>query len=110
MIILKGKWHQASWAVRAGGEAYLATPQLLRPPAESLPDWLEDFQDVFSAKKAAELPPIDGPTHAIELKEGAEPPYMPICNLSQKELETLRKYLEDSIGMVVCDSAWTTGD
>ncbi|KAL1953485.1 hypothetical protein VTO42DRAFT_2764 [Malbranchea cinnamomea] len=85
-------------AVRAGGEAYLATPQLLSPPAESLPDWLEDFQDVFSAEKAAELPPIDGPTHAIELKEGVEPPYMPIYNLSQKELETLRKYLEDSIG------------
>ncbi|KAL1954935.1 hypothetical protein VTO42DRAFT_435 [Malbranchea cinnamomea] len=85
-------------AVRARGEAYLATPQLLSPSAESLPDWLEDFQDVFSAEKATDLPPIDGPTHAIELKEGAEPPYMLIYNLLQKELETLQKYLEDSIG------------
>ncbi|KAL1953583.1 hypothetical protein VTO42DRAFT_2563 [Malbranchea cinnamomea] len=52
----------------------------------------------FLKAKAAELPLINGPTHAIELKEGAEPLYMPIYNLSQKELETLWKYLEDSIG------------
>lgn len=85
-------------AVSKGGEAYLATPQLLADPADGIPDWLEDYQDVFSEEGAAELPPVDGASHAIDLKEGAEPPYMPIYNLSQKELETLRKYLEDSIG------------
>ena len=84
-------------AVSKGGDAYLATPQLLMNPADGIPDWLEDFWDVFSEEGVVELPLVSRASHVIKLKEGVEPPYMPIYNLSQKELETLWKYLEDSI-------------
>ena len=45
----------------------------------------------------AKLPELDGAAHPIDLTEGKEPPYMPIYNLSQKELEVLRKYLEENL-------------
>ncbi|KAL1952613.1 hypothetical protein VTO42DRAFT_4685 [Malbranchea cinnamomea] len=48
---------------------------------------------IYHVDRAEELPSIDGPTYAIKLKEGAEPPYMLIYNLSQKELEILQKGL-----------------
>ena len=44
------------------------------------------------------LPELDGVAHPIDLTEGKEPPYMLIYNLSQKELEVLRKYLEENLG------------
>ena len=39
-----------------------------------LPDEYMNFLDVFDEAKAAELLSIDGPTHPIELEEGASPP------------------------------------
>jgi hypothetical protein len=61
-----------------------------------LPDELKEFEDVFSLEAAGELPTHNKYEHAIEL-EGGEPPYGPLYNLSEKELEVLRKYLEDSL-------------
>jgi hypothetical protein len=35
--------------------------------------------------------------YAIELEDGKMPPYMPIYNLSQRELAILREYLDSSL-------------
>ena len=46
-------------------------------------------EEVFSKEKGNELPPLEGRQHAIKLEPGAKPPYSPIYNLSEKELEIL---------------------
>ena len=52
-----------------------------------------EYIEVFNEEKATELPPIDGATHAIELKEGATPPWGPMYVLAEKELDALQEYL-----------------
>ena len=50
-----------------------------------------DFPDAFSKKSAAVLPEqTDFNEHAIELREGKQPPYGPIYNLEPVELKTLK--------------------
>jgi len=53
-------------------------------------------QEVFSEKKGNELPLLKGRQHAIKLEPGAKPPYLPIYNLFEKELEILQEYLRSS--------------
>lgn len=65
--------------------------------APTVPQQYADFADVFDEKAAAELPPIDGPQHAIELQPGAEPTWGPVYPLAAKEMEVLREYLEDRL-------------
>ena len=67
----------------------------LAPPAE-VPSWLADYADVFDIAKAGVLPAHSQHSHAIEL-EGGQPPYGPLYNLSVKELEVLRAYLDDAL-------------
>jgi transposase InsO family protein len=59
----------------------------------TLPEELEEYRDVF---KPPEHPmPVAGAEHTIETS--ADPPHGPIYNLSQKELEALRQYLETAL-------------
>ena len=54
-----------------------------------------DFADVFSKKSAKVLPEYTGINkHAIELKNGKQPPYGPIYSLGLVELKTLKTYIE----------------
>ena len=54
-----------------------------------------DYNNVFSAKNAAELPENTRINeHAIELEKGKQPPFEPIYNLGPVELETLKTYIE----------------
>ena len=39
-----------------------------------MPTSYTEYIEVFNDEKAAELPPINRPTHTIKLKEGATPP------------------------------------
>lgn len=66
-------------------------------PAMEVPVELREFEDVFSTEGAGRLPEHHHMEHAIDLTEGAQPPYGPLYNLSQAELETLRNYLADAI-------------
>ena len=53
------------------------------------------FIDLFDPEgTTAELPPHSSFDHAIDLKEGAQPPWGPIYALSEVELEALKEYLE----------------
>lgn len=64
---------------------------------EDLPEALRDFADVFEYNDVARLRRPDGVEHAIDLESGQRPPYRPLYNLSQKELEVLREYLETAL-------------
>ena len=62
---------------------------------DQLPKEYADYADVFSEKDAALFPNNRRVRHTIPIPEGAEVPYGPIYPLSQKELEVLRKYIDD---------------
>ena len=55
-----------------------------------------EYVDVFLESEANILPASRPYNHAIDLK-GRQPPYGPIYNLSEKELKTLCKYLQNSL-------------
>ena len=62
--------------------------------AQSLPEWYNDYADVFSKESSAQLAE-NGPFDlAIELEEGQQPPYGPMYNLSENELVVVRDYLQ----------------
>ena len=61
-----------------------------------LPDVYKEEIDVFSDELASVLQQNSEYDHAIDLKEGKTPPQVPIYNLSQKELQILREYLESA--------------
>ena len=62
-----------------------------------LPSQLKKFSDAFSTEEAGKLPQHHWGDHAIDLEEGQEVPYGPLYNLSVKELEVLREYLDDAL-------------
>jgi hypothetical protein len=59
----------------------------------TLPEELEDYRDVF---ESPEHPiPVTGAERTI--KTNTDPPYGPIYNVSQRELEALRQYLDTAL-------------
>ena len=65
---------------------------------DRIPPEYRDLADVFSKRKADQLPPHRGHLdHSILLEPDARPQFGPIYNLSEVELETLRKYIEENL-------------
>ena len=57
-----------------------------------------DYNNVFSAENAAELPENTGMNkHAIKLEEGKQPLFGPIYSLGLVELETLKTYIRTNL-------------
>ena len=54
-----------------------------------------NVKDVFEKKNADILPEYRSYNCAIELQDGAQPPFGPIYNLSQMKLVVLRKYIDE---------------
>jgi hypothetical protein len=65
--------------------------------AKKLPSEYVSFQDVFEEKNADILPEHRPYDMSIDLKPGTVVPFGPIYNLSQPELEELRKYIDDNL-------------
>ena len=61
---------------------------------EMLPKLYWQYKELFEDKKAKMLAPRRTFDHAINLKEGAEPPWGPICPMSAHQLNELDKYLQ----------------
>ena len=68
-----------------------------KPKEPTLPRYLEKYKQVFDEKAADSLPPHRGIDHAIDLIPGKEAPWGPLYNLSERELEELRKYIDDAL-------------
>ena len=66
-----------------------------KPEVQLLSEYVE-YTDMFSEANANMLPAGRPYNHAIDL-EGRQLPYGPIYNLSEKELKTLHKYLQNSL-------------
>ena len=65
--------------------------------AESLlPQKYAEFEDVADDTAAAILPPHHPMEHPIDIEEGKRPPFSPVYNLSEPELEELRNYLDNA--------------
>ena len=71
--------------------------QSLKPDPTKLPEQYHKYLPVFDRREADRLPPVRGPgkDHAIELEDGAEPPWGPLYSMSKDELLVLRKTLTD---------------
>ncbi len=63
----------------------------------TIPEEYKDFQDVFEKKNADILPEHRPYDCAIDLQDGAQPPFGPIYNLSQNELSALREYIDENL-------------
>ena len=62
-----------------------------------LPDWLRDMVTAFLPRLADELPPRRAWDHKIELIPATEPPYLKNRPLSPRELQVVRKWLDDNL-------------
>ena len=78
------------------GQAHTDEDEGSRPPADMRPEYA-DYGDVASEENASTLPAHQDHDHVIELQPGTQPPHRPIYNLSEKELEVLREYLESAM-------------
>jgi RNase H-like domain found in reverse transcriptase/Reverse transcriptase (RNA-dependent DNA polymerase) len=63
----------------------------------ALPPKYQEFEDVFSEEGAAALPRDARVEHRIEIEAGKQVPFGPIYPLSQKELGTLREYIDTNL-------------
>ena len=67
-------------------------------PPPLIPKEYTDLVEVFSKKRAHELPPHCGPLdHHIHLKKDSKPIFGSICNLSETELQVLKVYIEKNL-------------
>jgi hypothetical protein len=75
----------------------IAAVRIADPTAEpKLPVEFTEYADVFDTEKAGVLAAHSKNEHAINL-DGNEPPFGPLYNLSAKELEILRTYLNAAL-------------
>ena len=61
-----------------------------------LPPEFSDFKDVLAAGSVVDKQLPEGVEYTINLEPGQRPPFWPLYNLSVRELEVLRKYLEQA--------------
>jgi hypothetical protein len=62
-----------------------------------IPDEYREFQDVFTAPAEGTLPEHGIFDHEINTMEGTEPTFKPIYQLSPKESETLKEYIDENL-------------
>src|SRR5882724_1932083 len=71
----------------------------------TVPEDYHDFTDIFSKSKASKLADHRPYNLKITLDEGTSPPYSPIYSLSQEELATLHKLIDENLATgLICPS------
>ena len=63
---------------------------------EKVPSEYHDLLPLFTKKEADKLPPHRYVDHTIELEEGKKPPFGPLYNMSNLELQALGNYLDEN--------------
>ncbi len=88
------EWHLADLDLDRdmAGDVLMATR-----PEPTVPEAYEAYARVFSEVDSESMPNHGPQNLAIELLDGKQPPWGPIYNLSEKELATLRDYLETQL-------------
>ena len=74
---------------------------------DGVPEEYHDFADVFSKTKARVLADHCPYDLKITLEEGASPPLGPIYSLSQEELLTLHKFIDENTAMGFICPSWS---
>ncbi|OQE16980.1 hypothetical protein PENSTE_c022G07598 [Penicillium steckii] len=62
-----------------------------------IPEEYSEYRDVFEPPKDSELPEHGPFDHEIKIKEGCEPTFRPIYQLSELESKTLKEYIEENL-------------
>src|SRR5205807_4012273 len=62
-----------------------------------IPSEYSKYLPMFEADMAKILPPHRSADLKIELKDGSQPPFGPLYNMSREELEVLKNYLEENL-------------
>ena len=79
-------------------ETYILAGHEYSELTAQLPLELHDLADVFAEGREGDLvDPVVQAHHAIDLVDGKMPPWLPIYNMSAKELAVLREYIESSL-------------
>jgi len=65
--------------------------------SHAIPLYLQEFTDVFDNEAAATIAENKETDHAIDLLPDSDAPYIPLYNMSAKELLLLREYLDSSL-------------
>ncbi|KAG8916674.1 hypothetical protein FRC01_002921 [Tulasnella sp. 417] len=68
-----------------------------QPIEEVVPPALHEYLSVFSEGEASHLPPHQSYDCAIDLEEGADPPFKHLYNMSPKELEALKTQIDSDL-------------
>src|SRR5436190_7368487 len=77
---------------------YLSAIQEVAPETPDIPEEYRDLAEVFSKAKSEELPPHRGPLdHAIPLEPNSKPVFGPIYNLSETELQVLKRIHDENL-------------
>jgi hypothetical protein len=62
-----------------------------------IPEEYQEYQDVFEPPKDGVLPEHGPFDHEIRIKEGKEPTFRPIYQLSPLEMKTLKEYIDENL-------------
>ena len=73
------------------------SPESPKPPKNSIPEEYKEYRELLESCGREPLPEHGKHDHTMKLIKGAEPPYQPLYNMSDAELETLREYLDEMI-------------
>ena len=65
---------------------------------QNIPGKYRQFKSLFNKAKGSEALPKHQPwDHEISIQEGKQPTFGPVYSYSEKELATLREYLEENL-------------
>jgi hypothetical protein len=67
------------------------------PTATIIPEKLKQYVNVLGKELADKLPDHKPYDHAVDLKDGEQPPWRPMYPLNESELQALRDYLKEMV-------------
>lgn len=106
-IIPSTHWPANCTIRNTDSSAHLAVLQTNSLPEDlsNVPPEYHKYADVFSKKRADQLPPHRPYDHHIPLEDGKQPPFGPIYSLSEPERLALQEYLSENLAKgFICPS------
>jgi hypothetical protein len=76
---------------------YIFPSPNVEPRPHEIPSQYQEFKDVFKKKNANSLPKHRPYNCTLDLKEGTQPPFKPIYNLSQDKIAAFHEYINENL-------------